>query len=217
MSSVWTSQYPDRHHATVSFSARLPKDRLTLAELLSARGVHTAGFVANAVAGTGLRLRPRLRGVPRGVPRARQPRATSFRRVLPAGSRAQQGPALLRRTCTSASRTSPTTRSRRSTRASARTGPSPRRSRRDQAWITDVNQGRRALSADEREHLVRLYDGNLAFADQEVGALRAGAGGRGPLGPHRPHRGRRPRRGALRARLDRPQRRSSTRRASTSR
>ena len=49
MSSVWTSQYPDRHHSEVSFSARLPKDRLTLAELLAARGIHTAGFVANAV------------------------------------------------------------------------------------------------------------------------------------------------------------------------
>ncbi|HZM51613.1 MAG TPA: sulfatase-like hydrolase/transferase, partial [Vicinamibacteria bacterium] len=34
MSSVWTSQYPDRHHADVSFAARLPPDRLTLAELL---------------------------------------------------------------------------------------------------------------------------------------------------------------------------------------
>ena len=34
-----------------------------------------------------------------------------------------------------------------------------------------MNQGRRAFSEEEREHLVRLYDGNLAFADQEVGAL----------------------------------------------
>ena len=76
MSSVWTSQYPDRHHSEVSFSARLPKDRLTLAELLSARGVHTAGFVANAVAGQPLRLRPRLRRVPRGVPRRSAARAT---------------------------------------------------------------------------------------------------------------------------------------------
>ena len=35
-----------------------------------------------------------------------------------------------------------------------------------------MNQGRRPLSEAEREHLVRLYDGNLAYADQEVGALR---------------------------------------------
>ena len=38
MSSVWTSQYPDRHHSEVSFSAKLPRDRLTLAELLSGAG-----------------------------------------------------------------------------------------------------------------------------------------------------------------------------------
>jgi arylsulfatase A-like enzyme len=38
-------------------------------------------------------------------------------------------------------------------------------------WITDVNQGRRRLTPQESEHLVRLYDGNLAFADQEVGEL----------------------------------------------
>jgi hypothetical protein len=35
-----------------------------------------------------------------------------------------------------------------------------------------VNQGRRPFSPDEREHLVRLYDGNLAYVDQEVGAFR---------------------------------------------
>jgi len=35
-----------------------------------------------------------------------------------------------------------------------------------------VNQGRRPFSEAECEHLVRLYDGNLAFADQEIGALR---------------------------------------------
>jgi arylsulfatase A-like enzyme len=34
-----------------------------------------------------------------------------------------------------------------------------------------VNQGRRPFSEEEREHLVRLYDGNIAFADQEIGAL----------------------------------------------
>jgi arylsulfatase A-like enzyme len=40
------------------------------------------------------------------------------------------------------------------------------------AFFQDVNQGRRPFGEAEREHLVRLYDGNLAFADQEVGALR---------------------------------------------
>ena len=54
---------------------RLPKDRLTLAELLSAQGVYTAGFAANAVAAAS-RLRPRVRRVPRGLARGRQRRPT---------------------------------------------------------------------------------------------------------------------------------------------
>ncbi len=94
MSSVWTSQYPDRHHSEVSFSARLPKDRLTLAEVLTARGVHTAGFVANAVAGAAF-------GFDRGfaefheVFRDLGSRGDVFRRVVPEWLRPQQGPALL--------------------------------------------------------------------------------------------------------------------------
>ena len=51
-------------------------------------------------------------------------------------------------------------------------GPIPKAARRDSAFFTDVNQGRRPFGEAEREHLVRLFDGNLAFADQEVGALR---------------------------------------------
>jgi hypothetical protein len=51
MASVWTSQYPDRHHGDVSFSSPLPKDRLTLAEVLSGQGILCAGFVANPIAG----------------------------------------------------------------------------------------------------------------------------------------------------------------------
>ncbi|HET8644663.1 MAG TPA: sulfatase-like hydrolase/transferase, partial [Vicinamibacteria bacterium] len=44
--------------------------------------------------------------------------------------------------------------------------------RRDRAWYTDVNQGRVTPTAEQVEHLRRLYEGNLAYADQEVGALR---------------------------------------------
>jgi arylsulfatase A-like enzyme len=40
-------------------------------------------------------------------------------------------------------------------------------------WVTAVNAGSVRPSAAELEHLVRLYDGNLAFVDQEVGALRS--------------------------------------------
>ncbi len=73
----------------------------------------------------GLRLRPRLRRVPRGLPDARQPR-----RRVPAGPARRGSPrtatAASSRTCTSASRTSRTTRSRRSTRSSGPTGRSRR-------------------------------------------------------------------------------------------
>jgi arylsulfatase A-like enzyme len=170
MSSLWTSQYPDRHHSEVSFSARLPKDRLTLAELLSAQGIHTAGFVANAVAGAAF-------GFDRGfvefeeVFRTLGSGAEVFREVLP--------PWLARN---------------RDRRFFAYVhfrephfpydpeppfdtlfgpeGPIPRAARRDFGYFTDVNQGRRPFGDQEREHLVRLFDGNLAYADREVGALR---------------------------------------------
>ena len=94
MSSVWTSQYPDRHHGEVSFSARLPDGPPDPGRAaLGARGIHTAGFVANAMAGTRLRLRPRLLRVPRGL-RATQS-AAGARRVPPAccppGCDAQRG------------------------------------------------------------------------------------------------------------------------------
>jgi arylsulfatase A-like enzyme len=40
-------------------------------------------------------------------------------------------------------------------------------------WMEGVNQGKIRPTREEVEHLVRLYDGNLAYVDREVGALRA--------------------------------------------
>jgi arylsulfatase len=170
MSSVWTSQYPDRHHSEVSFSARLPKDRLTLAELLSAQGIHTAGFVANAVAGKAF-------GFDRGfddfqeVFRTLGSRGDAFRQALPpwlAANRDRRFFAYLhfREPHFPYDPEPPF-----DTRFGP-DGPIPKAARRDFAFFTDVNQGRRPFSEAEREHLVRLFDGNLAFADQEVGTLR---------------------------------------------
>ncbi|HUL76060.1 MAG TPA: sulfatase, partial [Vicinamibacteria bacterium] len=170
MASLWTSQYPDRHHSEVSFSARLPKDRLTLAELLSAQGIYTAGFVANAVAGSGF-------GFDRGflefqeVFRTIGSRGDVFRRVLPpwlSANRSRRFFAYLhfREPHFPYDPEPPF-----DTRFGP-DGPIPKAARRDAAFFTDVNQGRRPFGDAEREHLVRLYDGNLAFADQEVGALR---------------------------------------------
>ena len=124
MSSVWTSQYPDRHHGDVSFSSRLPKDRLTLADVLSGQGILTAGFVANAIAGG-------LNGFDRGfqefheVWREIGSRADVFRQALPPGSRRTRA-AGSSPTSTFASRTFPTTPSRPSTPSSGRRGRSRR-------------------------------------------------------------------------------------------
>ena len=46
------------------------------------------------------------------------------------------------------------------------------RAARSGAWTRDVNDGRRAITREELDHLVRLYDGNLAWADSQVGELR---------------------------------------------
>jgi hypothetical protein len=46
MGSIWTSRFP----GSVSQRSKLPAEHRTLAELLTSRGIHTAGFVANAKA-----------------------------------------------------------------------------------------------------------------------------------------------------------------------
>jgi arylsulfatase A-like enzyme len=51
-------------------------------------------------------------------------------------------------------------------------GPIAPSMRRDREWVFKANDGSKPLSAAQADHLVRLYDGNLAFADQEIGGLR---------------------------------------------
>jgi len=170
MSSVWTSQYPERHHDAVSFSEPLPRGSLTLAELLQAQGVHTAGFVANPVAGG-------LNGFDRGfaefheVWRDAGSRGDSFRRVLPAWLKANKD----RRFFAYVHFREPHFPYDPPPPFDTRFGPEgpiTKEQRRDMGFFTAINQGRRAMGEAEREHLVRLYDGGLAFADQELGALR---------------------------------------------
>jgi arylsulfatase A-like enzyme len=170
MSSLWTSQYPDRHHADLSFSARLPGDRLTLAELLTGRGIRTAGFTANAMSGVGF-------GLDRGFEefeelfRTRGSDADVFRGVLPqwlAENRDRRFFAYVHFREPHFPYDPPPPFDTRF----GPDGPIPGPARSDFQFFKDVNQGRRPFSEAEREHLVRLYDGNLAFADQEVGALR---------------------------------------------
>jgi arylsulfatase A-like enzyme len=180
MSSLWTSQYPDRHHSTVSFAEPLPRDRLTLAEILTGRGLTTAGFVANPVAGP-------VHGFDRGFGEFHEvyrmfedlgSRGAAFDRVLPPWLAAHApdrfflyahfrephfpydpGPPFDTQFGPDA--------------------PLTTDQRRDKAWYTDVNQGRVTPTADEIAHLVRLYDGNLAYADRQVGAVRRALEARG--------------------------------------
>ena len=53
--------------------------------------------------------------------------------------------------------------------------------RRATRWITAVNQRRRPFTPQEGDHLVRLYDGNLAYVDREIGRLRRRLEDRGLL------------------------------------
>jgi arylsulfatase A-like enzyme len=170
MPSIWTSQYPDRHHDEVSFSAALPKERLTLANVLAQAGVHSAGFVANTIAGG-------LNGFDRGFSEFHEvwktlgSRGDVFRKALPpwfARNMQRRFFAYLHfREPHFPYNPEPPFDTK-----FGPDGPIPRSARGDMSYFTDVSHGRRPFSEAEREHLVRLYDGNLAFADQEVGAIR---------------------------------------------
>jgi arylsulfatase A-like enzyme len=175
MASVWTSQYPDRHHADLSFAARLPADRLTLAELLGAQGIHTAGFVSNTIAGA-------FNGFDRGFSEFHEvwrDQATSaadgVARTVPPWLAAHAD----RRFFAYVHFREPHCPYDPPPPFDTRFGPDgpiPREARGacgPGTWVIDVNQGRRALAPAERDHLVRLYDGNLAFADDVVGKIRA--------------------------------------------
>ncbi|PYP42232.1 MAG: hypothetical protein DMD43_03680 [Gemmatimonadetes bacterium] len=170
MSSVWTSEYPDRHHGEVSFSSRLPKSRLTLSEVLTPRGILTAGFVANAVAGT-------MGGFDRGFAEFHElfqkygSGAGAFGHALPGWLHANKDRRFFAYLHFREPHFPYDPEPPFDTRFGPE-GPIPKADRREMGWITEVNQGRRPQSEDERAHLVRLYDGNLAFADQEIGALR---------------------------------------------
>ncbi len=173
MSSVWTSQYPDRHHAEVSYADRLPADRLTLAEVLSARGIHTVGFVANPMAGAAF-------GFERGFLEYKEvftwypelgSRAEVFARIVPpwlAKHREGRFFAYLHVREPHFPYDPPPP-------FPSRFGPdSPLtvEQRRGRGWYQAINAEKARPTPDEVAHLVRLYDANLAYADQQVGILR---------------------------------------------
>lgn len=185
MSSVWTSQQPDRHHGDVAFSAKLPKDRLMLAEVLTAQGLHTAGFVANGVAGA-------YNGFDRGFKEYDEPwkkygsQASGFRNVVPGFlDRMKQDKTRFFAYVHYREPHHPYDPPPPFNTVFGPDAPIPKSRREGGApadkWLKDINQGVTRPGDDEIDHLRRLYDGNLAFADQEFGYLRGELESRGLL------------------------------------
>ena len=180
MASAWTSRYPDEHHVGVAHDAPLPGDRPTLAERLGAAGVETVGLVGNSMAGPAF-------GLARGFERFEEVQLRKGHRAAavtasfvdwlagrPEGRRffayvhfrephfpydplppydTLFGP----------------------------DGPLGQGPRSSPGWYGEVNEGQRAMSKAELAHFLRLYDGNLAYADAQVGELRRALERRGLL------------------------------------
>jgi arylsulfatase A-like enzyme len=170
MGSAFTSLYPEEHLGGQPGKTRLPAALTTVAEVLSENGVRTGGFVANDLAGEPFGLHQGFESFV-AVHRRFKGGARAFRKVLPqwlaeAKERRSFGYVHFREPHFAYDPPPPFD------TLFGPDAPLPRARRRDYAWLTAVNEGRVALSSEEREHLVRLYDGSLASVDAEVGALR---------------------------------------------
>lgn len=166
--TLWTSRYPDEGQRAWIHYGKLPADRPTLAERLSAAGIETASFVANPSAGPGFDL---TRGFheffglyrPPWLAPGEMSTADVFRRHLHpwlAEHRSQRFFAYAHFREPHGPLTQPP--------LWGPDAPLPPEAR-NYGWFRG---GRRPLSPAERDHLVRLYDGNLHYGDHEVGALR---------------------------------------------
>ena len=170
MASIWTGLPPDESHRGVSYDAALPSGPTTLAERLAAGRIHTAGFVANGMAGASF-------GLDRGfaefheIYRDRGRGAEAFLDVLPPFFRANGG----RRFFAYAHFREPHFPYDPASPFDTRFGPDgplTADERRSAVWYTAVNARKITPTAPQADHLVRLYDGNLAYADQVIGSLR---------------------------------------------
>ena len=169
MGALWTSLPAELANRNADSGRPLPRRPLTLAERLAAHGVASAGFVANGMAGPAV-------GLHRGftefeeVFRLHGLRASAFRNVLPDWFRRQRGRFFayvhFREPHFPFDPQPPF-----DTRFGP-AGPLPASARTEMAWIEDVNSRRIQPTPEQIADLVRLYDGNLATADHEVGFLR---------------------------------------------
>lgn len=174
MASIWTSQYPDQHRVGVDEDVGISGERPTLAELLTAAGVRSAGFIGNPVA-RGFNLD---RGFDefhsvytQKVNLGEVTHADAFRKVLPgffAAAPAGQFFSYVHYLEPHFPYDPPPP-------FNTMFGPDAPLSieqRRQHEWFWAVNEGRVRATPEEIDHLVRLYDGGLAFVDREVGFLR---------------------------------------------
>ena len=173
MSSLWTSLYHEQHHHGAHFRGPMPAGHVTLAEVLEAGGVTTAGFVANPSAG-------RSFGLDRGFAEFHQIRGREGRSAARAEEMVEVVGRHLdrlkdRRFFAYVHFLEPHFPYHQPERFVTLFGPdSPLtlQERRSTKWITRVNRRRRPFTPQEHAHLVRLYDGSLAYVDREVGRLR---------------------------------------------
>lgn len=166
MASVWTSQLPDEHHAALSYDEPLPAGIPTLAEIVSAAGITTAGFVGNNMAGTAFGLHRGFSEFYRLSYRAEVLREyfhgwlsrNAQRRFLAyVHYREPHYPFDPRPPFDT---------------LFGPDAPLPASVKTNSGWLERVNEGTHLPTPAEIDHLERLYDGNLAAVDHEVGLLR---------------------------------------------
>ena len=168
MAAMWTSRPPDEGGGEWLAEGILPSGLLTLAELLTAQGFRTAGFVANPSAGPAFGLDRgfaellRLYREPWTV--GPPPSAAVFSGPLHRWLEAAKPPYFVYAHM----------REPHMPYAAPLVGPDaplPTEAKHQGFWDR-VNRGEREATPAELDHLVRLYDGNLRAADRAVGALR---------------------------------------------
>jgi arylsulfatase A-like enzyme len=179
MSSLWTSRYPDQHRNVSQQSADLGRARLTLPDVLAAAGVPAVAFVANAMAGPAF-------GFERSFTEFHEmyahfgarTDATAFREVVPPWLDAHRGSRFFlylhfREPHAPYDPPPPFN------TMFGPDAPIPKALRQDQVFFEAITDRRHIMTPDEVAHTRRLYDGNLASADREIGALRRALEARG--------------------------------------
>lgn len=166
MASVWTSQLPDRHHGGVAYDAPLPEAVPTLAGIASATGLTTAGFVGNNMAGTVFGLDRGFSEFYRLSYRAEILREYFFGWLAQHTQRRFLAYVHYREPHYPYDPRPPFD------TVFGPDAPLPASVKTNSEWLERVNDGSHHPTAAEIDHIERLYDGNLASVDHEIGLLR---------------------------------------------